>query len=117
MNRKVALSVLVGVLVVTAGCSTFLGDEDSDSRMILVNQDSVNHAVVVEISDQSGLVYSDGRTVAAESDLDLDRFGHTGEYDVTVTVDGNSTELTHTFQTDDNAISIGIDNEGAVSME
>lgn len=85
--------------------------------MKLVNQDNTDHAVVVEISDETGLVYSDGRTIDAESDLDLAQFNRTGEYDVAVTVDGESTTVTHTFESGDRMVNIGIDNQGAVTIE
>lgn len=118
-NRYVVLSVLFGVLVVTAGCSTILSDNDTSRELKLVNQDNTDHAVVVEISDETGLVYSDGRTIEAESDLNLAQFNQTGEFDVKVTVDGNSTTMTHTFQSSDDTIhvtNIGIDNDGTVTI-
>lgn len=119
-NRKVVLSLLVGLLVLTAGCSGLLGGDDPVRDLKLVNQDETNHAVVVEISDDSGVVYSDGRTIEAESNLDLAQFNQSGEYEVTVTVDGNSTTTLHTFEFGDNSMhvtNIGIDNEGAVTVE
>lgn len=117
--RYVVLSVLFGLLVVTAGCSTILSDNDTSRELKLVNQDNTDHAVVVEISDETGLVYSDGRTIEAESDLNLAQFNQTGEFDVKVTVDGNSTTVTHTFQSSDDTIhvtNIGIDNDGTVTV-
>jgi hypothetical protein len=117
--RYVVLSVLFGVLVVTAGCMGTLSDNDTSRELKLVNQDNTDHAVVVEISDKTGLVYSDGRTIEAESDLNLAQFNQTGEYDVKVTVDGNSTTMTHAFQSSDDSIhvtNIGIDNDGAVTI-
>lgn len=117
--RYVVLSVLFGVLVVTAGCSTILSDNDTSRELKLVNQDNTDHAVVVEISNETGLVYSDGRTIEAESDLNLAQFNQTGEFDVKVTVDGNSTTMTHTFQSSDDTIhvtNIGIDNDGTVTI-
>ncbi|UWG47549.1 hypothetical protein HSRCO_1265 [Halanaeroarchaeum sp. HSR-CO] len=56
----------------------------------------------------------------AESDLNLEQFNQTGEFDVKVTVDGNSTTITHTFQSSDDPIhvtNIGIDNDGTVTIE
>lgn len=85
-----------------------------------MNQDDTDHAVVVEISDKTGLAYSDGRTIEAESDLSLKRFEDSGEYEVRVTVDGNPFETTHTFEPNDDSIqvtNIGIDNEGLVTVE
>lgn len=96
-----------------------LSDNDTSRELKLVNQDNTDHAVVVEISDETGLVYSDGRTIEAESDLNLAQFNQTGEYDVKVTVDGNSTTMTHAFQSSDDSIhvtNIGIDNDGAVTI-
>ena len=118
--RYVVLSVLLGLLVVTAGCSGILNDNDTSRELKLVNQDNMDHAVIVEISDETGLVYSDGRTIEAESDLNLAQFNQTGEFDVKVTVDGNSTSMAHTFQSSDDPIhvtNIGIDNDGTVTIE
>ncbi|WP_071932957.1 hypothetical protein [Halodesulfurarchaeum formicicum] len=117
--RYVVLSVFVGLLVVTAGCSGPLSDTDTSRELKLVNQDNTDHAVVVEISDETGLVYSDGRTIEAETDLNLAEFNQTGEFDVKVTVDGNSTTITHTFESTDDAIhvtNIGISNDGTVRV-
>ena len=114
------MSVLLGVLVLTAGCSGIPGDNETTRELSLVNQDNTDHAVVVEISDETGLVYSDGRTLEAESDLDLAQFTQTGEFDVKVTVDGNSTTVTHTFQSTEHPIhvtTIGIANDGTVTIE
>lgn len=119
-TRKVVVSLLVGLLVITAGCSGILGEKDTTRNLKLVNQDNTAHAVVVEISGNSGLIYSDGRTIDAESNLDLAQFNQTGEYEVKVTVDGDSTTITHTFESDDDptqTTNIGIDNEGIVTVE
>lgn len=117
--RTVVLSLLVGVLVIGAGCSGILGEDDVTRDIIVVNQDNTDHAVVVEISDDSGVVYSDGRTLDAESDLKMAQFNQTGEYEVTVTVDGNTTTTRHTFESKDRPIqtvNIGIDNQGTVTV-
>lgn len=111
------LALLLGGLVLIAGCSAIQGDDQAESRILLVNQDAAEHAVVVEITNESGLVYSEGRTVAGESDLDLESFAGTGEYDVTVTVDGTSSQMVHTFEDGDRVTNIGIDNEGTVTIE
>ena len=119
-HRYIVVSALLGVLVITAGCSGILGDNDTTRELKLVNQDNTAHAVVVEISDESGLVYSDGRTIEAETDFNLAQFTQTGEFDVKVTVDGNATTLTHTFQPTDDPIhttTIGIGNDGTVTIE
>ena len=118
-TRKILLGLLVGALVFGAGCSGVLSDDGGSHDLMLINQDATDHAVVVEISDETGLVYSDGRTIDAESDLDLDRFNGTGEYEVKVTVDGNSTTVTRTFESNDDPTritNIGIDNQGAVTV-
>lgn len=118
--RTVVLSLLVGLLIIGAGCSGMLGEDDVTRDVIVVNQDSTAHAIVVEISDQSGVVYSDGRILDAESDLKLAQFNRTGEYEVAVTVDGNTTTTQHTFQSKDRpiqAVNIGIDNQGTVTVE
>lgn len=119
-TRTVVAGLLIGALVFSAGCSGALSGDEVSHGLKLVNQDQTNHAVVVEISDETGVVYSDSRTIDAESDLDLARFNGTGEYEVRVTVDGDSTALTHTFETDGGPIrvtNIGIDNQGAVTVE
>lgn len=84
--------------------------------MQLVNQDDVSHAIVVEITSGEELVYSAGRTLDAESDTQLDAFGENGEYQVAVTVDGNTTVKTYTFPSNDSATTIGIDNDGQVTI-
>lgn len=114
------MSALLGVLLLTAGCSGILGDNGTARELTLVNQDSTDHAVVVEISDETGLVYSDGRTLEAESGLNLAQFEQTGEFEVKVTVDGTPTIVTHTFQSTDDSIhttTIGIANDGTVTIE
>lgn len=114
------MSVLLGVLVLTAGCSGIVDDTETTRELKLVNQDQTGHAVVVEIADETGLVYSDGRTLDAESDLNLAQFNQTGEFAVTVTVDGTSTTMTHTFQSSDDPIhvtNIGIADDGTVTIE
>lgn len=119
-TRNVLLGLLVGSLVLGAGCSGVLSEDAPTREMKLVNQDDTTHAVVVEISDESGLIYSDGRTVDAESDLNLAQFNRTGEYELKVTVDGTSTTVTHTFESDGGPIhvtNIGIDEQGAVTVE
>ncbi|WP_256289508.1 hypothetical protein [Halobellus inordinatus] len=84
--------------------------------MQLVNQDETSHGVVVEITSGEELVYSAGRTLDAESDTQLDTFTENGEYQVAVTVDGDTTVETYTFPSDDSATTIGIDNDGQVTI-
>ncbi|MDQ2056330.1 hypothetical protein [Halobellus sp. H-GB7] len=115
-TRKLALSLLVGALVLTAGCSAFQNSSSPTDRMQLVNQDETSHGVVVEITSGEELVYSAGRTLDAESDTQLDAFTENGEYQVAVTVDGNTTVKTYTFPSDDSATTIGIDNDGQVTI-
>jgi len=119
-HRLIVVSVLLGILVLSAGCSGILSEPETTRELKLVNQDNVDHAVVVEISDDSGLVYSEGRTIEAETDFNLAQFSQTGEFDVKVSVDGNTTSLTHTFQPTDDQIhvtNIGIANDGTVTIE
>jgi hypothetical protein len=87
-------------------------------NLLLVNQDNSDHAVVVEILENSREVYSTGTTIEAESDVELEPFNHTGEYDVKVTVDGESTVISYTFTETDSpeTTSIGIDNNGTVTV-
>ena len=117
--RKIVLSLLVGSLVIGAGCAGIPSD-DVDRELLLVNQDNTDHAIVVEIHDGSELVYSDGRTIEAETDTKLARFDQTGEYDVTVAVDGESTTVSHTFESASDSVevvNVGIDNDGQVTVE
>jgi hypothetical protein len=86
---------------------------------LLVNNDDADHAVVVEVaqlSDSPDPAYVTGRTLDANSQANLEPFSETGEYVVTVTIDGTATELTHTFEGGDSVVNIGIDNEGQVSI-
>lgn len=117
-TRRLALSLLVGILVITAGCSAIQNDSESSTNLLVVNQDETDHAVVVEILQDGREVYATGTTVEAESDVELEPFNHTGEYDVKVTVDGESTVVPYTFtETDSPATtSIGIDNDGTVTV-
>lgn len=118
--RKVAIGLLLGLLVVSAGCSGFLGDEPTSSELLVVNQDETDHAVVVEIVEDGSLIYSDGRTLEAESQLNMARFNQTGEFEMRITVDGNSTTLSHTFGEESDppvVTNIGIDNDGRVTVE
>jgi hypothetical protein len=119
-THYVVLGLLVGLLIFSAGCTGILSDDDSTRDILLVNQDETDHAVVVEIFDDSRLVYSDGRTIDAESDLDMAQFNRTGEYKVRVSVNGDSTTIRHTFEFEDHPVhitNIGINNEGDVTIE
>lgn len=120
LTRKLVIGLLVSLLVVSAGCAGIFADENTARDLKVVNQDETEHAIVVEISEKGSLVYSDGRTIDAESQLDLARFNQTGEYEMTITVDGNSTTMHHTFESDSDPIvvtNIGIDNQGQVTVE
>lgn len=118
-TRRAAVSLLVGVLLLTAGCSALQDETQPSSDVLLVNNDETDHAVVVEIaqlSDSPDPAYATGRTLDTDSQVNLEPFTETGEYAVTVTVDGTTTELTHTFDRDNSVVNIGIDNEGEVSI-
>lgn len=115
-THKIALGLLVGMLAVTAGCSGLQGDDETSTGLHIANQDNTNHAVLVEISQNGRVVYSGGRTIDAESDAELASFNRTGEYNVTISVDGESTETVYTFQKDDRATTIGIDNDGTATI-
>lgn len=120
LTRKVVIGLLLGLLVVSAGCAGLFGGEDTTRDLKLVNQDETDHAVVVEISEQGSLIYSDGRTIGAESDVDLAQFNQSGTFEMTISVDGNSTTLSHTFEPDSDptvVTNIGIDNQGQVTVE
>jgi hypothetical protein len=118
-TRRAALSLLVGALLLTAGCSVLQNKTQSSNDVLLVNNDNTDHAVVVEIaqlSDSPDPVYATGRTLDAESQVYLEPFNETSEYVLTVTVDGTTTELTHTFESGGSVVNIAIDNEGEVSI-
>lgn len=119
-TRRILLSLFMTAFVLTAGCGALGTVEDTSSTLKLVNQDSVEHSVVVQISPRSEVntvEYTDGRILEGESDVDLATFDGSGEYRVTVSVDGETTVLLHTFKPGDDIISIGIDNDGEVSIE
>lgn len=119
-RRSAAASVLLCVLLFTAGCGAIQGEAGTATSLYLVNQDDVEHAVVVEIgalADDPTPAYTAGRTLAAESDVELDAFDETGEYELKITVDGDSTVHTHEFTGEEPAsLSIDIDNSGTVTV-
>lgn len=119
-RRSATASILLCVMLLTAGCGAILGDAGTATSIHVVNQDNVEHAVVVEIAalaDDPTPAYAAGRTLDAESDVELDPFEETGEYELTVTVDGDSTVHTHEFTGETPAsLSIDIDNAGTVTV-
>lgn len=115
-TRTIVLSVFVSALLLTAGCSAFQDSTGSESDLLVANQDSDGHAVVVEILDGGSRVYSTGQTIDGESDAELASFDRSGEYEVQVTVDGTTTVLTHTFESERSTATIGIDNQGNVTI-
>lgn len=115
-TRKIALSLFVGLLAVSAGCSALQDSKNTSDNLVLVNQDNANHAVVIEISQGEELIYSTGRTLEAESDTHLESFTQNGEFQVAVTVDGKTTVKTYTFPSDDSATTIGVNNDGNVTI-
>lgn len=115
-KRYVALSVFVALLLALAGCSALTGAEDTTANLLVANQDGAAHAVVVEIMDGGAEVYAAGRTVDAESDVDLRPFDRSGTYDVKVTVDGTTTVVAHEFERGQSTTTIGIGNEGSVTV-
>lgn len=114
-TRKIALTLLVTLFAISAGCSAFQDSNTPTEKLVLVNQDNSDHAVVVEISQGEELVYSEGRTLEAESDIQLEPFTQNGQYQVEVTVDGKTTVETYTFPRDDST-TIGIDNDESVTI-
>lgn len=93
--RKPLVGLPVGALVFGAGRIGVRDDEEVSHELNLVTRDETDHAVG-ERSDETGRVYADGRTADAGSDLGLARFNGPGEYGERVTVDGDSTAVTHT---------------------
>jgi hypothetical protein len=119
-TRSMAASLLLCGLLLTASCSGS-GADDSQTRPNVVDQGGTGHAVVVEmgaLADDPDPVCSAGRTVDAESGVELPPFEEAGEYEMTVAVDGESTTLTHIFENEDGytATTIGIDDDGAVTV-
>ncbi|MEF8837900.1 MAG: hypothetical protein V5A18_00155 [Haloarculaceae archaeon] len=116
--RNLARTLLVAALVFSAGCLGVLSTDESSVRISVVNQDDTPHAVVVEIdhlSDHPDPRYTDGRTLDANEDAKLAPFDKTGDYRIDVTVDGQTTEVPHTFENGE-SVTIGIA-DGAVTVE
>lgn len=119
-SRRGAGMLLVAVLVILAGCSAVPGIDADSTDLRLVNQDEIDHAVVVEIGqlgDDPDPAYTAGRLVDAESDAALAAFDRTGEYVVSISVDGETTEQSYTFESGNSPVTIGIDNDGGVLLD
>lgn len=112
----IAVSFVVGFLALSAGCGAFQDSSSPTDELVLVNQDNIDHAIVVEITDGEDLVYSAGRTLEPETDTRLAEFSQDGEYQIAVTVDGDTTVSSISFPSDDSATTIGIDNAGNVTV-
>ncbi|MFB6072795.1 MAG: hypothetical protein ABEJ88_07490 [Halobacterium sp.] len=112
-RRQLALVALVGLLVVTAGCSALGGG--SKTTLLLANDDDTSHDVTVEITKDGSQVYRDSANVGAETDAELASFSKSGEYTVLVTVDGRTTRLSYEFESG-GTVSIGVGNDGNVFM-
>jgi len=115
-TKKIALSLLVGLLAISAGCSAIQSTDDTSTRLLIANQDNTDHAVLVEITQNEDVVYSAGRTIEAESNAELAQFDQTGEYEVKITVDGNSTVQTYDFTAEDSTTTVGVDNNGNATI-
>ena len=114
-TRKIALLVVAG-FILRAGRSSFTTTDEASTELLIANRDNTDHAVLIEISEGEDVVYSAGRTVDAETNADLEPFNQIGEYQVTISVDGDSTTTTYEFTADDAVTTIGIDNEGTASI-
>lgn len=113
-------TLLVASLVLLAGCSAIPGVAGESTALNVVNQDDVDHAVDVEIGQLGAApdpAYATGRLMGAESDVALAPFDRTGEYVVSVSVDGETTERSYTFERGTSPVTIGIDNDGAVVLD
>ncbi|WP_232702016.1 hypothetical protein [Halobacterium wangiae] len=110
--RRVALGVLLALLVASAGCNAF--DDGPATNLLLVNNDDQRHDVRVEVLQDGETQYTSEKTLPAESQADLSSFEGSGEYTVAVTVDGTTTGRTHEFGSDDETLSIGVQNDGSV---
>lgn len=115
-SKQVVLVALVGVLVATAGCSALGLGSSTTTNLLLVNNDETSHDVTVEVLNDGDSVYSENVTVNAETDEELPAFEGSGEYTVAVTVDGETTERAYEFSSDDDTVSIGIDNDATVTV-
>lgn len=115
-KRYVALSVFVALLLALAGCSALTGAEDTTANLLVANQDGEAHAVVVEIMNGETEVYATGQTVDGESDVALRPYDRSGTFDVRVTVDGTTTVVTHGFESGQSTTTIGIENDGSVTV-
>lgn len=115
-TRKIALLLAVVGFILLAGCSAFTTTDDVSTELLIANQDNTDRVVLIEISEGEDVVYSAGRTVDAETNADLEPFNQTGEYQVTLSVDGDSTTTTYEFTADDAVTTIGIDNEGTATI-
>lgn len=115
MNRRLRQVVgvaLVGLLVASSGCSAFNGG--TTTNLLLVNNDDTEHDIAVEIVQDGEAQYSAEKSLPAESQADLSTFEGSGEYIVAVTVDGDTTERTYEFSSDDDTLSIGVQNDASV---
>jgi hypothetical protein len=115
-TRKIALLLVVVGFSLLAGCSAFTTTDDASTELLIANQDNTDRAVLIEISEGEDVVYSAGRTIDAETTADLKPFNGTGEYEVTLSVDGDSTTTTYEFTAEDAATTIGIDNDGTATI-
>ena len=115
-TRRIALLLVVVGFILLAGCSAFTTTDDASTELLVANQDNTERAGLIEISEGEDVVYSAGRTIDAETNADLEPFDQTGEYQVTLSVDGESTTTTYEFTADDAVTTIGIDNEGTASI-
>lgn len=116
-TRRLALTALACLLLLVAGCAAPGGGSgDADTGLLVANQDAADHAVVVEVYDDAREVYDDGTTVDGESTVELDAVGETGTFEVRVTVDGETTTLSYEFTDDDRKTTIGIADDGTVTV-
>ncbi|MGB9965793.1 hypothetical protein [Halobacterium sp. CBA1126] len=115
-SKRVVLVAFVGVLVATAGCSALGLGSSATTNLLLVNNDETSHDVTVEVLHDGDSVYSEDATVDAETDEELPAFEGSGEHTVAVTVDGETSEQVYEFTGDDDAVSIGIDNDATVTV-
>ncbi|MCG1003125.1 MULTISPECIES: hypothetical protein [Halobacterium] len=114
-SKQVVAVALVAVLAATAGCSAVFGGP-STTNVLVVNNDETSHEVTVEVLNDGDAVYTEASTVDAETDAELPAFEGSGEYTVAVTVDGETTEQSYEFTSDDDTVSVGIDNDATVTV-
>jgi len=110
-RRAALVAAAVVALAALAGCGAFTSE--SQTNLLLVNNDNTGHDVTVEVVDDGDVVFEEQQSVGPETDNEFGTVEVSGEHTVRVTVDGETTERTHEFG-DERTLSIGVQNDGSV---